>query len=145
MFFWEPLLLRTIQEKQKKCKRKIIWCSLPFSTNSKTNIGKMFFNLLCKHFPKTNNLCKIFSKNTVKISYSCMRNSYSQEINSTNLHEVLMIQKTVHFFHFITYIVKKKIVWLTLFDVIINTRNLSLSINLIIAKKEFKWQHAKMI
>ena len=29
---------------------------------------------MCKHFPKTNKLCKIFNNNTVKISYSCMRN-----------------------------------------------------------------------
>ena len=32
-----------------------------------------------------------------------------------------------------------------LFDANINTPNLSSSINLIIAKNEFKWQHAKII
>ena len=63
-----------IQEKQKKRKRKIIQFNPPFSTNVKTNIGKIFFKLLRKHFPKTNKLYKIFNKNTVKISYSCMRN-----------------------------------------------------------------------
>ena len=31
------------------------------------------------------------------------------------------------------------------FDVNIHTPNLSSSINLIIAKNEFKWQHAKLI
>ena len=56
-----------IQEKQKKCKRKIIWFHPPFSTNVKTNIGEIFFKLLCKLFPKTNKLYKIFNKNTVKI------------------------------------------------------------------------------
>ena len=42
----------------------------PFSTNVKTNIGKMkyFFKLLRIHFPKTNN-----NKNK-KISYSYMSN-----------------------------------------------------------------------
>ena len=42
--------------------------------NIKTNIGKIFFKLLRKHFSKTNKLYKIFYKNTVKTSYSCARN-----------------------------------------------------------------------
>ena len=63
-----------IQEKQKKRKRKIIWFNSPFLSNVKINIGKIFFKLLGKHFPKTNKLYKIFKKNAVKISYSCMRN-----------------------------------------------------------------------
>ena len=62
------------QETQKKCKRKIIWFNPPFSTNVKTNIGKIFFKLLHEHFPKMNKLYKIFNKSTVKISYRCMRN-----------------------------------------------------------------------
>ena len=55
-------------------KRKIIWFNLPYSMNVKTNIGKVFFKLLKKHFPKTNKLHKIFNRNNVKISYSCTRN-----------------------------------------------------------------------
>ena len=39
----------------------------------KTNIGKLFFKMLKKHFPKANPLPKIFNKNTIKISYSCTR------------------------------------------------------------------------
>ena len=34
----------------------------------------IFLSLLKKHFPKKNKLHKIFSKNNVKISYSCMSN-----------------------------------------------------------------------
>ena len=45
-----------IQEKQEKRKLKIIWINPPFSTNVKTNIGKIFFKLLRTHFPKTNKL-----------------------------------------------------------------------------------------
>ena len=62
-----------IQGKWKMHKQKIIWFNPPFLTNVKMNIGKIFFKLLCKHFLKTNKLYKIFNKNTVKISYSCMR------------------------------------------------------------------------
>ena len=40
---------------------------------------------------------------------------------------------------------KKKIVWLMLFDVNIHTPHLSSSMYLIIARDEFKWQHAKLI
>ena len=54
-------------------KRKNIWYSPPFSLNVKTNVGKLFFKILRKNFPKTNPLSKIFNKNTVKISYSCTR------------------------------------------------------------------------
>ena len=63
-----------IQEKQKKCNRKIIWFNPTFSTNVKMNIGKILFELLPKHFHKMNKLYKIFNRNTVKISYNCMRN-----------------------------------------------------------------------
>ena len=55
-------------------KLKIILYNAPYSANVKTNIGKIFLNLIKKHFPKTNKLHKIFNRNTVKISYSCMSN-----------------------------------------------------------------------
>ena len=58
-------------------KRKIIWYNPPFSQNVKTNIGKKFLKLVSKHFPRSHTLHKIFNKNTVKISYSSMRNMAS--------------------------------------------------------------------
>ena len=59
----------------KKCrKRQIIWFNPPYNKNVTTNIGKLFFNLIEKHFPKHNKLSKIFNRNNVKISYSCMPN-----------------------------------------------------------------------
>ena len=42
--------------------------------NVKTNIGKEFFKLLNKHFPRNSELNKLFNKNTVKLSYSCTKN-----------------------------------------------------------------------
>ena len=39
-----------------------------------TNIGKIFFNLINKHFGPSHLYHKIFNKNTIKISYSCMPN-----------------------------------------------------------------------
>ena len=54
--------------------RKIIWFNPPYSKNVSTNIGQRFLRLISKHFPKASKLHKIFNKNTVKVSYSCMPN-----------------------------------------------------------------------
>ncbi|PIK41358.1 hypothetical protein BSL78_21790 [Apostichopus japonicus] len=48
--------------------------STHFSNNVATNIGGTFLKLINKHFPKTSKLHKIFNRNTVKVSYSCMPN-----------------------------------------------------------------------
>ena len=39
-----------------------------------TNIGKIYLNLIKKHFPRGHKFHKIFNKNTMKVSYSCMPN-----------------------------------------------------------------------
>ena len=80
------------EEEKRQRKRKIIWFNPPYSANVKTNIGRIFFKLLNKHFPKQNPLHKIFNHNTVKISYSCMRN-ISSIISSHN--KVLLSEKDV--------------------------------------------------
>ena len=59
---------------KKKCKTKVIWFNPQFSLNVKTNVGKIFLRLVKRHFPKENPLHKIFNKNTLKVSYSCMGN-----------------------------------------------------------------------
>ena len=68
---------------KKQRKRNIIWFNPPYSKNVKTNIGKIFLNLIKKHFPSHHKFHKLFSKNTVKISYSCTRN-IKTIINSHN-------------------------------------------------------------
>ena len=62
---------------RRKRRRKTIWFNPSYSLNVKTNIGKIFLNLLHKHFSPTHFFHKTFNKNTVKISYSCMRNMNS--------------------------------------------------------------------
>ena len=61
-------------EKKKKRNGNIIWCNPPYSANVKTNIGKIFFKLLNKHFPRGHKFYKIFNKNTVKLTYSSTKN-----------------------------------------------------------------------
>ena len=46
----------------------------PFSLNVKTNVAKIFSELIDIHFPPANKLHKIFNRNTVKVSYSCTQN-----------------------------------------------------------------------
>ena len=54
-----------------------------FSNYVKTNIGKEFLKIVSKHFPKSGFYGKLFNRNTIKISYSCMPN-LEQEISNYN-------------------------------------------------------------
>ena len=71
---------------------KIIWFNPPYSANVETNIGKTFLKLLDKHFLKTNKLNKIFNRNNVKVSYSCLPN-FGNMIKSHN-NRILSEEKT---------------------------------------------------
>ena len=51
----------------------MIWFNPPFSQNVKTNVGKTFLKSVRQHFPKHHKLNKIFNKNTLKLSYCCMK------------------------------------------------------------------------
>ena len=64
----------TVRGKRRNRPRKITWFNPPFSQNVATNVGRKFRTLIRKHFPKSSKLYKIFNKNTLKISYSCMPN-----------------------------------------------------------------------
>ena len=83
----KPISNNSNNEVKKKRKRKIIWFNPPFSKSVESNIGKTFLSLIKRHFPKTNKLKKIFNKNTVKISYSCMSNM-SSILSSHNLNVI---------------------------------------------------------
>ena len=58
----------------RRRRRNIIWFNPPFSETVRTNVGRNFLQLIDKHFPSTNPLHKVFNRNTVKVSYSCMEN-----------------------------------------------------------------------
>ena len=64
-------------------KRNIIWFNTPYSKNVKTNVAQKFLRLIDKHFPKSSKLHKIFNRNSIKVSYSCMLNVKSN-ISSHN-------------------------------------------------------------
>ena len=47
----------------------------PDNMNTKTNIAEKILKLLNKHFPANHSLHKVFNRNNVKVSYSCMPNT----------------------------------------------------------------------
>ena len=68
---------------KRKRQRNILWFNPPYSKTVKTKIGKFFLQLIKKHFPKEHKFHKIFNKNTLKLSYSCMPN-IKTKINAHN-------------------------------------------------------------
>ena len=62
------------KQETKQRKRKIIWFNPPYSTNVSTKVGNLFLKLINKHIPRHRKLYKLFNKNNVKVSYSCMLN-----------------------------------------------------------------------
>ena len=53
---------------------KVMWLNSLYGSHVKINVGKIFMKLIVKHFPKDHRYHKIFNKNTIKLSYSCMQN-----------------------------------------------------------------------
>ena len=60
--------------KKKNRRRPCIWFNPPFSKTVKTNIGKIFLKLIDSSFQPDNPLRKLFTRQTVKVSYRCMPN-----------------------------------------------------------------------
>ena len=76
-----PTSQNTINSRSRK--RNITWYNPPFSKNVATNVGQTFLKILDDEFPAGHILHKIFNRNTVKISYSCMSN-FKQNIDGHN-------------------------------------------------------------
>ena len=53
-------------------KRNIIWFNPPYSLNVRTNVAKIFLNLIDKCLPKGHKFHKLFNRNNLKVSYSCL-------------------------------------------------------------------------
>ena len=62
------------KNRQRKRRRTVTWYNPPYNAAVKTPIGRKFRNLVQKHFGENSPLKKIFNKNTLKLSYSCMKN-----------------------------------------------------------------------
>ena len=60
--------------KKRNRHRAVTWFNPPYCSSVRTSIGKKFLQLVKRHFPANHRYSKIISKNTVKISYSCLPN-----------------------------------------------------------------------
>ena len=66
-------------EKTSKSRtRKVLWFNPPYSKGVKTNVGKLFLDLVDECFYPTHPLSKIFNRSTIKVSYSCLPNMGSR-------------------------------------------------------------------
>ena len=77
------------KSRKRNRKRNIIWFNPPYSKSVATNVGRYFLVLLEKHFPNSHKFRKIFNRNTVKVSYSCMPNIKAR----INQHNKKILQK----------------------------------------------------
>ena len=57
---------------QRSRHRNVIWFNPPFSLNVSTDIARQFLKLIDMHFPKNHKFHKLFNRNNMKVSYSCM-------------------------------------------------------------------------
>ena len=63
------------EKKSQNHNRKAIWFNR--RVNVKTNIGRIFLRLINKFFQRHHKYHKLFNRNNIKISYSCMPNMES--------------------------------------------------------------------
>ena len=69
---YNPDTRRSTNDNKRKRSRNITWFNPPFDARVKTNVGRMFLDIIDKSFPDAHSLRPLFNRNTLKISYSCM-------------------------------------------------------------------------
>ena len=72
--FNESITCISSHSKRQTRKRQIIWFNPPYSANIETNVGNIFMRLAYKHFLRHHKYYKLFNRNNIKLSYSCMPN-----------------------------------------------------------------------
>ena len=75
--FNENILFTSTPPPRRNHNRNIIGLNPPYRVNVKTKIGRIFLRLIDKHFPRHHKYRKLFNRNNIKISYSCMPNMAS--------------------------------------------------------------------
>jgi hypothetical protein len=61
------------QSRRKRQRRRdVIWFNPPYNQSVTTNVASSFLKLVDKHFPRHHRYHKLFNRNNVKCSYSCM-------------------------------------------------------------------------
>ena len=76
-------------------RRDVIWFNPPYNIYCSTDVGKHFRNLIEKHFIRGTDLGKLFNRNKLKISYSCLPNLRSK-IAAHNRRVLFGGEETIH-------------------------------------------------
>ena len=71
------------ENQRRRRQRNVIWFNPPFDRGVETKVAQKFLSLLDKHFGRNHRYHRIFNRNKVKVSYSCMDNM-AQIINKHN-------------------------------------------------------------
>ena len=107
------------QDKNVKSNINIIWFTPPFNIYCSTNIGEIFRGLIDKHFNRNNVLGKLFNKNRLKISYSCMPNikakigSHNKALISNSFKKDIILKKCIHYNQDKNVKSNRNIIWFT--------------------------------
>ena len=89
--------LKTLNSRQHplplrwNCNRKITWFNPPYTVTVKTNTGRIFLQLIDKHFPRHHKYHKLLKKNNIKISYNCM----SEKVSVIRSHNTSFLKNSV--------------------------------------------------
>ena len=59
---------------KKRRRRNVTWFNPPYNQNVTTDVARKFLKLVSKHFPKHHKYHKLFNRNNLKCSYSCLPN-----------------------------------------------------------------------
>ena len=93
----EPINIPKIYKQRKRrnqtTQKKNNLVQSPYSKNVLTKVGSQFPKLISKHFPRHHKFYKLFNKNNVKVSYSCMPNM-KNIINTHN--KISTLQKIIN-------------------------------------------------
>ena len=102
--FNETIEFTSAPPPRRNCNRKITWFNQPYSVSMKTNIGRIFLCLIDKQFPWHHRYCKLFNRNNIKISCSCMlsmataisnhNTNFLKDRTPTDIKECSCIQKS---------------------------------------------------
>ena len=72
--FSKELKEEIIRGKPKNRTRNKIWFTPPYNKQVRTNVGRLFIEIIKKHFPKGNKLHPILNINSIKLGYCCTDN-----------------------------------------------------------------------
>ena len=88
-----------VSNNKQNRKQNIIWFNPPFSANVKTKVGIFFLNVIRQPFRPRHKFNKLFNRNIIKVSYSCIPHIKAEihKHNKDTLEKAQQKHPDVHF------------------------------------------------